>query len=296
MSDGGFTKLLKIKKVYGNKYLLNIFIHSVLTKLNARRDWHFNDSRKVVEGLYPHFVKRDQQTCLFNLQLNNNNYQVGLRLKTSDFAVYSQIFIQNEYRLIVEFFKRFQPNNIRMIDLGGNIGLASLHFLSHFPDTKITLLEPNKENIEMCKINLASFPNVELLHNAIYKKEVRLYEDYSFRLGMHSSFRYTEDKNNNPSIDALDISSLILKNKIVDFLKIDIEGAEKEIFETDVQSWLPKVKIIAVEIHDDIVLRSPIQLLLRKNGFILTKYGEYTIGINKSHFNKADVIEFLDGY
>lgn len=296
MSDQGIKKLFKIKRVYGNKYFLNILTQSILTRLNSKRDWHFNDSRKVIEHLYPFFVQRNKQLCQFKIPLNNVDFKVSMRLKTSDFAVYSQIFIENEYRLIIDFFKRFKSENPVMIDLGGNIGLASLNFASQFSNTHLILLEPNKENIEMCKNNLSCFENVEILNKAIYNKNTTLYEDYSFRLGMHSSFRYTEEKTSNPSIEAVSIESLLSVHHEVDFLKIDVEGAEKEIFETNLQTWLHKVKVIAVEIHDDIVSRTPIQSALRTNGFILCKYGEYTIGINKKFYAEQSVIEFLDGY
>lgn len=36
----------------------------------------------------------------------------------------------------------------------------------------------------------------------------------------------------------------------IDILKIDIEGAEKEIFETGYEEWIPATKIIIVETHD----------------------------------------------
>lgn len=37
----------------------------------------------------------------------------------------------------------------------------------------------------------------------------------------------------------------------IDLLKVDIEGAEKEVFgAADVDEWLPKVKVIAIELHD----------------------------------------------
>ena len=36
----------------------------------------------------------------------------------------------------------------------------------------------------------------------------------------------------------------------IDILKIDIEGAEKDVFEGDVDSWLPKTGMLGVELHD----------------------------------------------
>ena len=37
----------------------------------------------------------------------------------------------------------------------------------------------------------------------------------------------------------------------IDLLKIDIEGAEKEVFGApDVDEWLSKVKVLTIELHD----------------------------------------------
>jgi Methyltransferase FkbM domain len=38
----------------------------------------------------------------------------------------------------------------------------------------------------------------------------------------------------------------------LDILKIDIEGAEKAVFEKSADLWLSKVKSIFIELHDDI--------------------------------------------
>ena len=35
----------------------------------------------------------------------------------------------------------------------------------------------------------------------------------------------------------------------VDLLKIDIEGAEREIFSADVSNWLPRVRNLCIELH-----------------------------------------------
>ena len=36
----------------------------------------------------------------------------------------------------------------------------------------------------------------------------------------------------------------------IDILKLDIEGSEKELFETNFEDWLPKTKILIIELHD----------------------------------------------
>ena len=41
-----------------------------------------------------------------------------------------------------------------------------------------------------------------------------------------------------------------LKKNSIDILKIDIEGAEKELFMDNYKTWLGKTKVIVIELHD----------------------------------------------
>ena len=64
-----------------------------------------------------------------------------------------------------------------------------------------------------------------------------------------------------------------------------IEGAEKEVFSIDVESWLNKTKIIILELHEqsnpgctDVVLTA-----IKKQGFeLLIEKGENLVYINKA--------------
>jgi hypothetical protein len=59
-------------------------------------------------------------------------------------------------------------------------------------------------------------------------------------------------ENENYDVSSVAISDLQEKFHFseIDILKIDIEGAEKEVFEKNYESWLPKVKILFIETHD----------------------------------------------
>jgi hypothetical protein len=39
----------------------------------------------------------------------------------------------------------------------------------------------------------------------------------------------------------------------IDILKLDIEGAEKELFRAGFESWLPNTRLLIVELHDRMV-------------------------------------------
>jgi hypothetical protein len=67
----------------------------------------------------------------------------------------------------------------------------------------------------------------------------------------------------------------------LDVLKLDIEGAEKFLFEnTDyATSFLKRVSIIAIELHDEYDVAESILSVLANNNFDMHKYGEMHVGI-----------------
>jgi hypothetical protein len=54
------------------------------------------------------------------------------------------------------------------------------------------------------------------------------------------------------SIRAVTIREIMEEQQIdfIDVLKIDIEGAEKEVFSSDYDYWLSKTRVIIIELHD----------------------------------------------
>ena len=87
--------------------------------------------------------------------------------------------------------------------------------------------------------------------------------------------KYPEDKENyiERKLRQVNVNTTLLENKIttIDFLNIDIEGAELEILETlDFEQYSPKV--IAVEMHGNNVvkaIKNPISKCLFKHGYSL---------------------------
>ena len=59
---------------------------------------------------------------------------------------------------------------------------------------------------------------------------------------------------NNNTIEGISISEIMeeFTEDKIDVLKIDIEGAGKELFDRNYQDWLPKTKIITIELHDNL--------------------------------------------
>lgn len=170
-------------------------------------------------------------------------YNIELRTNTTDYAVFLQVFVRNYYAFDIDL----KPEII--IDCGANIGLTSIYYSNKYPKAKIIAIEPEKSNYNMMVRNTCNYPNIICLQKGIWKKSCMLeiidenVPNWEFMV---------RESSNTTGISAISIPDLIKEFKIscIDILKIDIEGSEKEVFESNIDSWLPFVKVLIIELHD----------------------------------------------
>jgi FkbM family methyltransferase len=179
--------------------------------------------------------------------LNTSKYKgpFYLRPHTTDYFTFDQVFLRNQY----DIHFPFEIKNI--IDAGANIGLASVYFSQRFVNSSIVAIEPSKENFAILSKNIASYPNVKPLLKGLWNKDVHLTIIDSGAI--ENSFMVQETVPDHPnSISAISIATIMQEQEWehIDLLKIDIEGAEKEVFESNYEYWLPLTKSIVIELHD----------------------------------------------
>lgn len=79
-------------------------------------------------------------------------------------------------------------------------------------------------------------------------------------------------------IQAMTIDDILKKSGCdqIDILKLDVESAEREIFSENYDNWLPKVKVLIIEIHDWIKdgCSDSFYSAIKKYNFKKTKSGE----------------------
>lgn len=176
------------------------------------------------------------------LNLKGFKHPIHFRGIVADVFMFEQIFVDNQYNIEINF----DPKVI--IDLGANVGFASVYFANRFPDAKILAIEPDDSNYKAALKNLESYKNVSLIKGAIWDKSENI---NLIDIGHGEAAYMVKPGEGENMIKAYTIPELfeMLKVEEVDILKIDIEGSEKEIFETG-DSWINKAKIIIVETHD----------------------------------------------
>lgn len=168
-----------------------------------------------------------------------------VRLATSDIQVFQQIFLAREYGIGDGIA---QPV-VSIVDAGANIGLTSVFFALRFPEAKIVAIEPEENNFHLLEANCKWFANIKCVRGALWRNSepVRIQSpdvrDCSFSVEASQ-----EAKSSIPGLSVADVLDQARMDRL-SLLKMDIEGAEVEVFGSSA-NWIDRVDNIIVELHD----------------------------------------------
>jgi FkbM family methyltransferase len=136
-----------------------------------------------------------------------------------------------------------------IIDCGTNIGLSLIYFKKLFPLSKVLGFEADPNLFNVCQKNLASFKlsDIQLINAAVWNKEgvVKFKSDNSL------GGKISDNTNGQNLIEIKTVKLSDYLDKKIDFLKIDIEGAEYEVLK-ECQDHLKNVERLFVEYHSDL--------------------------------------------
>jgi FkbM family methyltransferase len=180
-----------------------------------------------------------------SFHLKKLKHPIAMRNNPYDFATFEEVLLREEYGMDLNF----EPATI--IDGGANIGLTSVYFASKYPAAKIVSAEPEKENFSLLRKNAQPYPNIIPLNTGIWSRRTSISIKDTGQ--GNNAFVVEEVAEATPgSLTALSIEDILQQQqwKTVDILKLDIEGSEKKVFEANCEGWLPRVKILIVELHD----------------------------------------------
>lgn len=167
------------------------------------------------------------------------------------FVNYTQFFVEDIYK---SFFAGSRVYSA--IDIGANVGLFTQWILDRFgSDTKVIAVEPNFKAAEAFERMHSEKSNVTLNRLAIWNKsgeELEMLVDPGNSLvssieGTAQGYSVTQKVYTKTLMDLISENSL----DEVDLLKIDVEGAEYDIFEVLTTDDIRKFKHLLVEFHNN---------------------------------------------
>lgn len=177
---------------------------------------------------------------LWCVQPKGVRFPIELRGQTSDPKLIYDIFLCEEYGL-----DSAHPTLI--IDAGANVGTAAVYFTNKRRIARIISIEPEGSNFEQLRKNTRNYEQIECIQAGVWSRDCQL----RIKDSTKEKWGFEVEEVENGPIRAMSIPGILENNwKEGDsvLVKIDVEGADQEIFKGDT-SWLSKVDYLFIEVH-----------------------------------------------
>jgi FkbM family methyltransferase len=250
------------------QHLLKSFFHLLPRFFSEKNFLIFSSYVKLylASFIHHHFKKtnaeQEKQIRFLGYQISFFSYPVLINL-------FEEIFIYRSYRF------KSSGNSPLIFDCGSNIGISILYFKIFHPACRIMAFEPDLQNFRLLKRNVeVNKMNKVTLHNyALGERDgtCKLFNGRAGQGGLNSSI-YSDESNANFSEVAMKKISGFIHEEI-DFMKMDVEGAEGEIIQELSESGkLNSIKEMVLEFHSGETLSEmPLILALDKSGLKLNR-------------------------
>ena len=185
--------------------------------------------------------------------------RVKLKIGEYDFVFPKSVYLRNmilgilqgrDYPLVK--LPNYSPTTI--VDIGANVGAATLYFYNAYPQATFYCYEPSKENFNCLQENTKYFDNIQVFPYGLFDRdaELPLYQ------GRSQSAQNSVMKSNETVAEKYDVITLVktakeIANrnlKQISILKIDTEGCEVPILE-EIFSIVDTLEMIYFEYHSE---------------------------------------------
>jgi FkbM family methyltransferase len=206
---------------------------------------------------------------------------VALRPGTSDALMLRETFRDGVYAPPAEA----EARGIRQIvDLGANIGITAAANAHRYPGAHVLAVELDEENAALARRNIAPWSDrVEIVVGAVWTHdgEVR----YERPPGHEFGFRVVERGGTHvaPAYSLATVLDRLPDGARVDFLKMDVEGAERHLLSAPAAAWAARVDAIALQVHGTYSLADALRDLeaLGLSARIERRAADYVVGIRR---------------
>lgn len=233
------------------------YLQELKFALSAPRNWRSKlallsaTMRFHLGNKFGHTASRGEPIAL-DIWIGANARTVYARPYSGDIFILYEVLAFKAYQLPLD---DVDPARVfTIVDCGANIGMTSLYFADRYPHARILAIEPDPENYRLLCLNVAAEPRILPLQAAVVGQptsKILLSQD---RPAWGNSVVVGARMENAVEIDAITLDQLFDRYALqrVDLLKVDIEGAEVDVFAAP--SFLDRVQYVVVELHDDYTL------------------------------------------
>lgn len=204
-------------------------------KQNVKKHLH-NKYREVnISWLYLKYLKHIPAGKTYYHKLFNSNTKF----------VNGQEYLHGITEVFIEqVYKQSLPANALVLDCGAHIGLSIIYLKKICPTARITAFEPDSRNFDLLVYNTTShnLKDVTIVNKAVWTDNTFI----SFKAEGNMSSKIEFNNTDSNKIEAVRLKDYL--NQKVDFLKLDIEGAEYDVLK-DIEDKLINVDKLFLEYH-----------------------------------------------
>lgn len=198
--------------------------------------------------VYPRFWR-----TLFRYLTASGEYPSRVEVRTPIGKVSPMLYSHHDLLTVNEVFCRTDYRagaGIRtVVDVGSNIGISALYFLTRNPTSRCYLFEPDPRNVARLRENLAGLESrYTLVEKAVSDTSGRL------PFGVEPTGRYGGlgvETGTSIEVECLSIGSVLAdvlaKEEFIDILKLDIEGAELRTIDAIDPAMAARIRAIYLE-------------------------------------------------
>jgi FkbM family methyltransferase len=196
------------------------------------------------------------------IKLGTQQRQFLFRPGSSDEHALRQIFREQHYSLnrlrrapdLAAYVRRHEARGLAplIVDAGAYIGASAVYFLAQLARARVVAIEPDRGNYELLVKNVAGL-DVELMHAAVASApgHARVTDPGEGYWGLRTEATPGEDRMEG-IVPAVAINQIYESHAARCFpfiVKLDVEGAEKDVFSGNTE-WVARTPLIIVELHD----------------------------------------------
>lgn len=192
--------------------------------------------------------------------------------------MYEHVLLGKEYA----FDLPFSPKII--VDAGANIGMASIYFARRYPEAKIFAIEPEASNFAVLVNNVRPYLAIIPIQAALWNRDGEIcVTEPDPASGSRGEWAFvTSEEGTGAKVRAITMRTLMKEMHIpaIDLAKIDIEGAEMEVFEDT--GWLAGLGCLIIELHDRVRPGCSTAVERAMEPFERTQRGETTFYVRRT--------------
>lgn len=167
-----------------------------------------------------------------------------------DMSTVNEVFCRRDYEA---------PRDLRVaVDVGSNIGISGLYFLTRNREATLYAFEPDPKNIERLRHNLRDHEERYRLDESAVALTAGTARFGVEPVGRYGSLKF-EESTSHPATEIIEVrtraldeilASVLDEHPRIDILKIDVEGTEEELVASIPAEQLERIDVIVYETDD----------------------------------------------